>query len=193
MEKAQVFLMFYPMDWQRHTFDGMSTSEIISFVKEHGIEDVRFVEWGYLIDSDWSEIYYDADLFNDYDDMADDYVIKDCKKLCKGKKLRKDFIMNHWCYPVTKNTMDAITNIAPVVKHIRKKGVKGAEACEKYIDLEKSVRINTHWKAEQICHFNDVDEVQVYALDEEYNGMFFPWYDLKYNTQCAIRKQLKIK
>lgn len=108
MEKVQVFLMFYPIDWQRHTFDSMSTSEIISFVKEHGIEDVRFVEWGYLIDSDWSEINYDADLFNDYDDMAEDYVIKECKKLCKGKNLRKNFIMNHWCYPVTKNMMDTI-------------------------------------------------------------------------------------
>lgn len=192
MEKVQVFLMFYPMDWERHIFDVMSTSEIITFAKEHGIEDVRFVEWGYLVGSDWSEIYYDVDLLNDYDDDADTYVIKDCKKICKGKNLRKDFIMSHWCYAVTKNTMDAIANIAPVVKHIRKKGVKGAEACEKYIDLEKSVRINTHWKAEQICHFTDVDEVQVYALDEEYNGMFFPWYDLKYKTQCAIKKQLKI-
>jgi len=192
MEKVQVFLMFYPIDWQRHTFDDMSTSEIISFVKERGIEDVRFVPWCSITDWDWSEVNYDADLFNDYDDMAEDYVIKDCKKLCKDKNLKKNFIMNHWCYPVSKNTMDAITDIAPVVKHIRKKGVKGAEECEKYIDLKKSVRINTHWKAEQICHFTDVDEVQVYALDEEYNGMFFPWYDLKYKTQCAIRKQLKV-
>ena len=108
MEKVQVFLMFYPIKWERHIFDGMSTSEIISFVKEHGIEDVRFVEWGYLVDSDWSEIDYDADLFNDYDDMADDYIIKDCKKLCKGKNLRKNFIMDHWCYPVTKSMKDAI-------------------------------------------------------------------------------------
>lgn len=192
MDKVQVFLMFYPIDWQRHTFDDMSTAEIIDFVKKHGIEDVRFVSWCSINDWDWSEVNYDADLFNDYDDKADDYIIKDCKKLCKGKNIRKDFIINHWCYPVTKNTVDTITNMASIVKHIRKYGVKGAEACEKYIDLEKSVRINTHWKAEQVCHFNDVDEVQVYALDEEYNGMFFLWHDLKYKTQCSIKKQLKI-
>lgn len=192
MDKVQVFLMFYPINWERHIFDNMSTSEIISFVKEHGIEDVRFVPWCSINDWDWSEVNYDADLFNDYDDKADDYIIKDCKKLCKGKNLRKNFIINHWCYPVSKNTVDAISNIASIVKHIRKHGVKGAEACEKYVDLEKSVRINTHWKAEQVCHFNDVDEVQVYALDEEYNGMFFLWYDLNYKTQCSIKKQLKI-
>ena len=108
MEKVQVFLMFYPIDWERHTFDFMSTDEIINFVKEHGVEDVRFVEWGYTADGNMSEIDYDADLFNDYDDLADPYVIKDCKKLCKGKNLEKDFIMNHWCYPVTKNMVDAI-------------------------------------------------------------------------------------
>jgi hypothetical protein len=108
MEKVQVFLMFYPIDWERHTFEDMTSNEIINFVKEHGTEDVRFVEWGYTIDGDLSEIDYDADLFNDYDDLADPYVIKDCKKLSKDKNLKKDFIMNHWCYPVTKNMVDAI-------------------------------------------------------------------------------------
>lgn len=192
MEKVQVFLMFYPINWERHIFDNMSTSEIISFVKKHGIEDVRFVPWGSINDWDWSEVNYDADLFNDYDDKADDYIIKDCKKLCKGKNLRKNFIINHWCYPVTKNTVDTITNMASIVKHIRKNGLKGLEKFEKYIYLEKPVRINTHWKAELMCYFNDVDEVQVYALDEENNGMFFLWHDLKYKTQCSIKKQLKI-
>lgn len=192
MKRVQVFLMFYPINWHRHTFEGMSNTEIINFVKKRGIDDVRFVEWCYVNDFDWSEIDYDVDLLNDYDDTADTYIIKDCKNICKGKNLRKDFIMNHWCYAVTKNTMDVITNIAPVVNHIRKNGLKGVEKCDKYINLEKSVRINTHWKAEQVYYFNDDDEVQVYAIDEEYNGKYFPWYDLKYKTQCAIRKQLKI-
>lgn len=105
MEKVPVFLMFYPIGWERHTFDFMSTDEITDFVKKHSAEEVKFVPWGdNLPDAD-----YDADLFNDYDDMAEDYLIADCKKLCKEKNLTKDFIMNHWCYPVKEDTMDKIT------------------------------------------------------------------------------------
>lgn len=108
MEKVQVFLMFYPIDWERHIFDNMTSNEIINFVKERGVEDVRFVEWGDITDWDWSEANYDADLFNDWDDTEDEDVEKECRELCKHLKLDKKMVKGHWCYPVTKNMVDVI-------------------------------------------------------------------------------------
>ena len=108
MEKVQVFLMFYPIDWERHTFEDMTSNEIIDFVKKHGTDDVKFYKWGDVTDWDWSDANYDADLFNDWDDMSEDYVIADCKKMCKKLKLDKNTVKDHWCYPVTKNMVDVI-------------------------------------------------------------------------------------
>lgn len=103
-----VQLMFYPIKWERHNFDYMTNDEIIKFVKEHGIDDVKFVPWGTITDWDWSDINYDADLFNDWDDDAEEYLIKECENLIKDTDLSKNFIFNHWCYPVTENFVNII-------------------------------------------------------------------------------------
>ncbi len=108
MEKVQVFLMFYPIDWERHTFEDMTSNEIIDFVKKHGTDNVKFAKWGDVTDWDWSDANYDADLFNDWDDTEDEDVEKECRELCKHLKLDKKMVKEHWCYPVTKNMVDVI-------------------------------------------------------------------------------------
>lgn len=108
MEKVPVFLMFYPIDWERHTFEDMTSNEIIDFVKERGTDDVKFVKWGDVTDWDWSDANYDADLFNDWDDTEDEDVENECRELCEYLKLDKKTVKDHWCYPVTKNMVDVI-------------------------------------------------------------------------------------
>lgn len=108
MDKIKVYLMFYPINWNRHDFDYMQTPEIINTIKERGTDDVKFVPWCEITEDQWEEVWYDADLFNDWDDFADDYVIEDCQKLIRGTELTEQYIKEHWCMVVTKDTMDKI-------------------------------------------------------------------------------------
>lgn len=113
MEKEEVFIMFYPIDWERYIFEGMPKDEIIKFVKEHGINDVKFVTWNDMVDwdwvdYDWDELYYYIDLFNDWDDTEDEDVEKECREMCECLKLDEKMVKDHWCYPVTKSMKDAI-------------------------------------------------------------------------------------
>ena len=108
MEKVQVFLMFYPIDWGRHTFETMTSNSIIDFVKKNGVEEVKFVHWGDISDWDFSDANYDTDLFNDWDDTEDEDVEKECREMCEYLKLDEKMVKDHWCYPVTKNMMDTI-------------------------------------------------------------------------------------
>ena len=116
-KKQKVFLMFYPIDWQRHVFDNYDHTEsegIAERVKElqreypNDSHDITFTPWGEY--AECIDAYCDADLFNVWDDDAEDWLIKECEEMIRDNSLdlTKGFIMEHWCVPITDYTKNAI-------------------------------------------------------------------------------------
>lgn len=110
----KVIYMFYPIDWQRHVFDDINEQDISSKVKELKAEfpeqadDIKFMPWGEVEEWSWSEVGYDMDYLNDWDDTTDDEQENDLYNIIEGTDLTKEFVMNHWCYAITEDIMNDI-------------------------------------------------------------------------------------
>ena len=106
--------MFYPIDWHRHVFDSIDEQDIPSKVAELKAEfpkqadDLKFVPWGEVDKWNWSEVGYDMDYLNDWDDLTDKEQEEDLRQIIKGTGITKEFAMNHWCYAITEDTMNRL-------------------------------------------------------------------------------------
>ena len=105
--------MWYPMDWERHVFDEfihVESEKIAARVMElqneypKDAQDITFTPWGEH--EVFSDADYDADLFNDWDDNAEQWLIDECRGLIEGKckELTEEFVKAHWCVAVTEQT-----------------------------------------------------------------------------------------
>ena len=112
-KKEKVFLMFYPIDWMRHVFDDFSHTETVGIVGKvqelkrdypNHADDIKIIPWGEVESGRWiDEAEYDADCFNDWDDMADEELIAENLLRIKGTGLTEDYIKAHWCVAVTED------------------------------------------------------------------------------------------
>lgn len=111
-KKEKVFLMFYPIDWMRHVFDDYSHTEtagIVSKVEELKREypnqgdDIKIIPWGEC--ENWNDADYDADLFNDWDDSAEEWLVDECNAMITDNalELTEDYIKAHWCVAVSED------------------------------------------------------------------------------------------
>ena len=110
----KVIYMFYPIDWERHVFDGIDEQDIPAKVKELQAEfpkqadDLKFVPWGEVEVWKWDEVGYDMDYLNDWDDFTDEEQENDLLNIVEGTGITKEFAMNHWCYAITEDTMNRL-------------------------------------------------------------------------------------
>lgn len=118
-KKIKMYMMFYPIDWQRHVFDYTEPCDIADKVKELQAEypsdanDITFVEWGEIDEGSYcDELYWDEDCLNNWDDDTTKEERKENKAMIRGRKpkLTESFIMAHWCFAVSEDVKNAIEN-----------------------------------------------------------------------------------
>ena len=76
-----------------------------------------------------------------------------------------------------------------IIKAIQERGKRGAEECEKYLDIAP-IPIDKELTAYQLCFFSDIQESFAYCLDREHNGYWVS--NLKENVIKEITKQLEL-
>ena len=110
----KVIYMFYPIDWERHVFDELADQDIPDKVKELKSEypeqagDIHFIPWGEVKEWKWSEVGYDMEYINDWDDLTDEEQEEDLRQITEGTPVTKEFAFNHWCYAITEDTRKQI-------------------------------------------------------------------------------------
>lgn len=116
-KKVKAFMMFYPIDWQRHIFDYTEQRDMPAKVKElkakypNVADDITFVEWGETDASKYDDsLAWDEECLNNWDDDITKEERKENKAMIKGKKprLTESFIMAHWCVAVREEVKAAI-------------------------------------------------------------------------------------
>ena len=115
-KKVKVFMMFYPIDWQRHAFDYTEPCDIPNKVKKLQAEhendeqkDISFVPWSLIDEGVYSdELNWDVDSLNNWDYDTEDEYRQENLKLIEGTTLTEDFIMQHWCIAISEEVKNAI-------------------------------------------------------------------------------------
>lgn len=115
--EVSIYMMFYPIAWDRHCFDYCNEEQVIGKVKELGKGKVTFCKWGDMdVDDDGEcrSAEVDQDFFNDWDDCpiydeeyADDEN-EDKKSALETIGQTEDFVKSHWCLAVTEEVKDGI-------------------------------------------------------------------------------------
>ena len=86
--------LFYPVgkfSEERHRFDDAKFDDIIDALRNE--KDITTLHTDV-------DVEYEADLLNDWDDMAEDWLIDEGKKIIKGTDIDEGFIKEHWCIAV---------------------------------------------------------------------------------------------
>lgn len=117
-KKVKMFMMFYPIDWQRHIFDYTEPCDIPDKVKELQAEhandeqkDISFVPWGLIDEGVYcDELNWDEECLNNWDDDTTEEDRQENLKLIEGTTLTESFIMAHWCIGVSEDVKNAIEN-----------------------------------------------------------------------------------
>ena len=102
--------LFYPVSakngnnvWQeyhRHQFDTSNDNEIVETLSE--VKDkIKIVRTD-------KDVEYEADLFNDWDDYVEDWLIQELQEVSKEHNLDEEFIKAHWCIAVSDNVADML-------------------------------------------------------------------------------------
>lgn len=115
--EVTIYMMFYPITWDRHCFDYCNEEQVIAKVKELGKDKVTFCKWADMDvddDGDCRSAEFDSDWFNDWDDdpiYADgdaDDENEDKKSALETIGQTEEFVKSHWCLAVTEDIKDAI-------------------------------------------------------------------------------------
>lgn len=114
-DKQSVTLMFYPINWERHVFDGMNTEQIIEYVRTHEHWDVWLFDWGeHDMDEDGDCVVaeLDCDLFNNWNernspDSETQLYLMDSIDIGESYDKNEEFILSHWCVAL-QETIDNI-------------------------------------------------------------------------------------
>lgn len=96
--------LFYPVgkfSKERHVFDDSSDGKIIDALRNE--QDIKIIQTD-------NDVEYEADLFNDWDNYAEDWVIDECTTIIEGYDIDAKFVKNHWCVAVTDNVVKALKN-----------------------------------------------------------------------------------
>lgn len=96
--------LFYPVsqfDEERYEFDDSSDDAIIDALRNE--QDIKIIQTD-------TDVEYEADLFNDWDDCAEDWLIDECSAIIEGYDIDSDFVKSHWCVAVTDNVAKALKN-----------------------------------------------------------------------------------
>lgn len=116
--KTKVFLMFYPISWERHIFDYTDMQDIPDKVKElkansllMDAKDITFVPWGETEENTYDDsLDWDVECLNNWDDDTTEEERFSNLKRIKGTTLSEWFIRHHWCIAVTEETKAVIEN-----------------------------------------------------------------------------------
>lgn len=102
--------LFYPVSaknnnnaWQefhRHQFDTSNDSEIVEALSEVKGETK-------IVRTD-NDVEYEADLFNDWDDYAEGWLISELTEIVEKHNLGEEFVKEHWCIAVSDNVADML-------------------------------------------------------------------------------------
>ena len=87
-------LLFYPIcnfRGERHAFDNAKFDDIINSLRNE--KDIK------IIHSE-GDVEYKADLLNDWDDTAEDWLVKECSNIIKETDIDEKFVKGHWCIAV---------------------------------------------------------------------------------------------
>ena len=86
--------LFYPVgkfSEERHRFDDTKFDDIINALRNE--KDITILHTDV-------DVEYEADLFNDWDDMAEEWLVKECGDIIKGTDINEKFVKEHWCIAV---------------------------------------------------------------------------------------------
>lgn len=102
--------LFYPVsvessdnvwfDFHRHQFDTSNDSEIVEALSN--VKDkIKIIRTD-------KNVEYEADLFNDWDDYVEDWLIQELQEVSKEHDLDEKFIKGSWCIAVSDNVADKL-------------------------------------------------------------------------------------
>lgn len=102
--------LFYPVsvkssdnvcfDFLRHQFDTSEDDEIVETLSN--VKDkIKIVRTD-------KNVEYEADLFNDWDDYVEDWLIQELQEVTKEHNLDEKFIKASWCIAVNDNVADQL-------------------------------------------------------------------------------------
>lgn len=57
-----------------------------------------------------------------------------------------------------------------IIDYIKQHGNRGAEAVEKYVDVDTEGIVDDGLDLAQLCYFEDTNDLLAYLLDEDFNG-----------------------
>lgn len=90
-------------EWQnlhRHQFNTSKDNEIVETLSE--VKDkIKIVRTD-------NDVEYEADLFNDWDDYVEDWLLQELQEVSKEHNLDEEFIKAHWCIAVNDNVADQL-------------------------------------------------------------------------------------
>ena len=72
-----------------------------------------------------------------------------------------------------------------VKEYIKQYGKRGAEECEKYLDITP-VHTTHNLYIHQICYFEETDEVLAYCLAYDNSGIWIEWNKLSKSAQKNV-------